>query len=173
MKLCLSCHHLQVSVDTLQASQEELELFHKLHLDRLQDSKTLLKPQWISMWRSVIDKYPDSAHFIYELLQNADDAIASEVEIILCHEALVFKHNGKEHFTISEENDSQKQYGYINSITAVGRSPKSDNKIGKFGVGFKSVFTYTDTPEIYDDKFRFKIENYMIPTLLSKDNALL
>lgn len=170
--LCLSCHHLQVSVDTLQASQEELELFHKLHLDRLQDSKTLLKPQWISMWRSVIDKYPDSAHFIYELLQNADDAIASEVEIILCHEALVFKHNGKEHFTISEENDSQKQYGHINSITAVGRSPKSDNKIGKFGVGFKSVFTYTDTPEIYDDKFRFKIENYMIPTLLSKDHYL-
>lgn len=170
--LCLSCHHLQVSADTLQASQEELELFHKLHIDRLQDSKTLLKPQWISMWRSVIDKYPDSAHFIYELLQNADDAIASEVEIILCNDALVFKHNGKEHFTISEENDSQKHYGHINSITAVGRSPKSDNKIGKFGVGFKSVFTYTDTPEIYDDKFRFKIENYMIPTLLSKDHYL-
>ena len=170
--LCLSCRYLQASVDTLDASQEELELFYKLHLDRLQDSKTLLKPQWISMWRSVIDKYPDSAHFIYELLQNADDAIASEVEIILCRDALIFKHNGKEHFTISEESDSQKEYGHINSITAVGRSPKSDNKIGKFGVGFKSVFTYTDTPEIYDDKFRFKIENYMIPSLLSKDHYL-
>ena len=74
--LCLSCRNLQANMDALEASQEELELFHKLHLDRLQDSKTLLKPQWVSMWRSVIDKYPDSAHFIYELLQNADDAVA-------------------------------------------------------------------------------------------------
>ena len=37
-------------------------------------------------------------------------------------------------------------------------------------MGFKAVFQYTDTPEIYDDYFKFKIENYIVPTLLSCDH---
>ncbi len=154
------------------ATDIELDLFEQLHNKRLNASETLLDPDFINIWRSVIDKYPDSAHFIYEFLQNADDANATHVEIILNNDHLVFKHNGTEHFSVSNPYLDVKPYGHINAITAVGRSQKLDNKIGKFGVGFKSVFTYTDTPEIYDDKFRFRIENYIIPVLIEKDHYL-
>lgn len=145
-------------------------LFEALHNSRMEDFKTFNKKSYRGVWSSIIDKYPESAHFVYELLQNADDAEATEVRIILKRDSLLFKHNGKKHFDITKE-DAEK-VGDINSITGIGDSSKTDtqNKIGKFGVGFKAVFQYTDTPEIYDDYFKFKIENYIVPTLLSHDH---
>lgn len=60
--------------------------------------------------------------------------------------------------------------GHINAITSVGLSTKIDNAtIGKFGVGFKSVFSYTDTPHIYDPDVFFRIENYIVPIRLDSD----
>lgn len=146
------------------------QLFETLHNSRMEDFKTFNKKSYRGVWSSIIDKYPESAHFVYELLQNADDAEATEVTIILKKDRLLFKHNGSKHFDITKE-DADK-VGDINSITGIGDSSKTDtqNKIGKFGVGFKAVFQYTDTPEIYDDYFKFKIENYIVPTLLNNDH---
>jgi hypothetical protein len=69
-------------------------------------------------------------------------------------------------FDITSEDEER--VGDINSITGIGNSSKENtqNKIGKFGVGFKAVFQYTDTPEIYDDAFKFKIEDLIVPTLI-------
>ena len=144
--------------------------FEAVHQSRAEDFKTFNKKSYRGVWGSIIDKYPESAHFVYELLQNADDAEASEVYIILKRDQLLFKHNGKKHFDITSEDAVP--VGDINSITGIGDSSKTDiqNKIGKFGVGFKAVFQYTDTPEIYDDVFKFKIENYIIPTLIPYDH---
>ena len=128
------------------------------------------------VWKSVIDKYSDQAHFIYELIQNADDAGASSVRFILEPERLIFIHNGTTHFSISnpatEDEDTIKgTLGDINAITSIANSNKleHENKIGKFGVGFKSVFQYTSTPCIYDTYFKFKIENYIVPTMINGD----
>lgn len=145
-------------------------LFDALHKSRLEDFKTFNKKSYRGVWSTVIDKYPESAHFVYELLQNADDAEATQVYIILQTDKMLFKHNGTKHFDITRED--AENVGDINSITGIGDSSKIDtqNKIGKFGVGFKAVFQYTDTPEIYDDYFKFKIENYIVPTLLSHDH---
>lgn len=158
-------------------TKEELRLFDELQKSRRYDSKTFKKPAYINIWKSIVDKYPESAHFIYELLQNADDAKATEVSIIIGDNYLIFKHNGTEGFTITREPEDEKEiidYGHINSITAIGASTKANdndtNKIGKFGVGFKSVFHITDRPEIYDDKFRFAIEDYIVPTPLDHDH---
>ena len=158
-------------------STEEQRLFNDLQESRRHDSKTFKKPAYIGIWKSIVDKYPESAHFIYELLQNADDAKATEVSIIIDDNYLIFKHNGTEGFTITREPEDEEEivnYGHINSITAVGASTKANdngtNKIGKFGVGFKSVFHITDRPEIYDDKFRFAIEDYIVPTPLDNDH---
>lgn len=151
-------------------TKKQKDLFDALHQSRAEDFKTFNKKSYRGVWGSIIDKYPESAHFIYELLQNADDAEATEVYIILKRDRILFKHNGSKHFDIT--TDEAEPVGDINSITGIGDSSKVDtqNKIGKFGVGFKAVFQYTDTPEIYDDVFKFKIENFIIPTLLPYDH---
>ena len=67
----------------------------------------------------------------------------------------------------------KKKQGDINEITYIGNSNKDDekNKIGKFGVGFKAVFTYTQTPHIYDESYKFLIERLIISRLLKEDFA--
>lgn len=151
---------------------KEKELFEALRLERTKASEVFKTRGFRGMWNSVIYKYPEKAHFVYELLQNADDVKATEVDITLTKRGLEFKHNGSIHFSISEENEDVEPYGHINAITGVGNSTKSDdvNKIGKFGVGFKAVFQYTNEPHIYDDKFWFKIVNYVIPESLNEDH---
>jgi hypothetical protein len=124
---------------------------------------------------SVVEKYSDQAHFIYELLQNADDARATTARFELHKNQLIFSHNGVRRFTLSnpdtEEIDQKNgTLGDINSITAVGGSNKTNNAtIGKFGVGFKAVFQYTATPHIFDPEVFFKIERFIVPNLLEKD----
>lgn len=159
-------------------TKEQKALFDALHDDKVQDYKVFSKRDYGRLFSSLIDKYPESAHFVYELLQNAEDANANQVSIILKDDKLIFKHDGSKHFDVTPLDSSK--IGDINSITGFGFSSKVDDfdeeqamnsqKIGKFGVGFKSVFQYTDTPEIYDDIYCFKIENYIIPTLLDHDN---
>ena len=153
-------------------SSEEDTLFDKLHDSRVASCAEFNKRSFRGVWRSVIDKYPDTAHFIYELLQNADDALATKASIILYKDSLIFKHNGTVHFSVTDDDDDTITPGHINSITGIGDSSKNDkeNKIGKFGVGFKSVFQYTDIPEIYDTKFKFRIVNNIIPERLFDDH---
>lgn len=100
--------------------------------------------------------YPDKAHFIYELLQNAEDKEATEVRFELYDNRLLFWHNGrKRDFTLDD----------IDAITNIGQSTKIDDPttIGKFGVGFKAVYAYTNTPEIHSGDYDFKIVDMLIP----------
>lgn len=100
--------------------------------------------------------YPDPAHFIYELLQNAEDMEAKEVTFKLFSDKLIFEHNGtKRDFDLDD----------IDAITNKGKSPKANDptQIGKFGMGFKAVYVYTNTPEIHSGKFDFRIKNIIIP----------
>ena len=149
----------------------------KLHKSRSEDLVVFKKPQYINVFNGVIDKYSDSAHFIYELLQNADDAKATEVKMVLMKDKFIFSHNGTVKFTVSNpetepEDRAKNTLGHINSITAIGFSSKTKSfeeksreiKIGKFGVGFKAIFQYTTTPYIYDSDVCFKIEDYIVPT---------
>ena len=105
--------------------------------------------------RLLTDLYPDNAHFIYELLQNAEDAKASEVRFVLKADGVEFEHNGDRLFLIED----------VSSITNIGDSPKKDDptNIGKFGIGFKAVFAYTSTPEITSGKYHFRIRDLVVP----------
>lgn len=150
-------------------TREQKKLFDDLHDNRIKANEVFNQRAFQGIKPNVVDKYAEKAHFVYELLQNADDANATEVSIILEKHKLIFKHNGTKHFDITDEND--KKVGDINSITGIGNSSKENtqNKIGKFGVGFKAVFQYTDKPEIYDDTFKFIIEDLIVPTLIEHD----
>ena len=135
----------------------EEEYFTELTRDRTENANTLDKPSMQGAKDNAVEKYSDQAHFIYELLQNADDAGATHARFILENNRLIFSHNGTRHFSISDPSTEKADaengcLGDVNSITSIGNSSKSvsKSKIGKFGVGFKAVFQYTSTPHIYD-----------------------
>lgn len=127
--------------------------------------------------KGVVEKYSDQAHFIYELIQNADDAGATSARFELFEDKLIFTHNGTRRFSVSnpetEEQDLKNgKLGDINAIAAVGGSNKNDKAtIGKFGFGFKAVFQYTSTPYIYDPDIFFRIERLIVPIRLEHDYA--
>jgi len=110
------------------------------------------------------DFYPDKAHFIFELLQNAEDAEATEAIFTVTPEDCAFEHDGKRRFT---EKD-------VRSITGIHNSTKSKSpdRIGKFGIGFKSVFVYTLTPSVYSGQFAFQILRQVVPEQLAIDPNL-
>jgi hypothetical protein len=116
---------------------------------------------------STVDKYADPAHFLYELLQNAEDQEATWVRFVLEPDRLVFTHGGKPFCRRDVE-----------LITGIGNSDKpfQANKIGRFGLGFKSVFAVSDRPEVYSwldaDPFAFAIEDLVVPVPLAPDPGL-
>jgi len=105
--------------------------------------------------RLLTQLYPDNAHFIYELLQNAEDAGAAHVRFSLSADSLLFEHDGPRLFSLRD----------VESITSIGDSTKLDSptQIGKFGVGFKAVFAYTQTPEVHSGDFHFRIRDLVVP----------
>ncbi len=149
--------------------------FNALFADRLESAKALESFALRGVRNSVVEKYSDQAHFIYELLQNADDVKATSARFELFKDKLIFAHNGTRRFTVSDpatevQDLENGRLGDINSITAVGGSNKTDKAtIGKFGVGFKAVFQYTATPHIYDPNVFFKIERFIVPIRLETD----
>lgn len=161
-------------------SKDEKIWFEKLTAKRKNAVNVLRDEGLINVFVShIVDTYRESAHFIYELIQNADDVQATKARFHLKREGILFAHNGKISFTITnpdvERNDGVKP-GHINAITTFSLSTKKEeieNKIGKFGIGFKSVFQYTSTPHVYNPPFNFKIEEFMIPQLIEKDLSLL
>lgn len=106
------------------------------------------------------DFYPDRAHFVYELLQNAEDAGATDVVFTLMPDRLVCEHDGRP-FTLAD----------VTSITGLHDSTKADtqDKIGKFGIGFKSVFVYTQAPSIRSGDFAFQIAQLILPEPIEPD----
>jgi len=135
------------------------DFLQALSEDRSKDAEVLKKPQYAGIMNMVTELYPDNAHFIYELLQNAEDTEATTITFSLTAEKLVAEHNGIRLFT---KND-------VESITSIGNSTKRDDltSIGKFGVGFKAVFSYTNTPIVYSGDFAFKIRDLVVPEIIA------
>lgn len=104
--------------------------------------------------------YSDSNHFVYELIQNAEDEKASCVVFEYHDDRIVFYHDGKPF----DEAD-------VIGISSMLETTKADDAqtIGKFGMGFKSVFKYTCEPEIYSDDEAFRIKNYLLPEKIDTD----
>ena len=117
--------------------------------------------------RLLANLYSDRAHFIFELLQNAEDALRERgaewagpraVSFNLTKNHLRFNHFGRPF----DEAD-------VRGICEIGESAKADDltAIGRFGIGFKSVYAITDRPEIHSGPEDFAIENFVLPVAAS------
>ncbi|XP_061184826.1 sacsin-like [Saccostrea echinata] len=102
--------------------------------------------------QSILHEYPDNEQIIKELLQNAEDAGARVVKMGFC------PYSRSDHLpdpyrqylsgpALCFYNDSVFEEKDWEGITMVRKSNKQDDplKVGKFGIGFKSVFHITDT----------------------------
>ena len=107
------------------------------------------------------DRYADRTHFIYELLQNTEDALSkrstglnanNSIKFDLSDDKLVVSHFGK---PFDGED--------VESICSIAHSTKGVNDIGCFGIGFKSVYAFSDRPEIHSGDEDFVIEDYVSP----------
>lgn len=98
--------------------------------------------------------YSDNNHFVYELIQNAEDAGATCVVFEYHQDRICFFHDGKPF----DEAD-------VIGVSSMLETTKADDAkaIGKFGMGFKSVFKYTCEPKIYSDNEAFCIKSYLLP----------
>jgi len=109
-------------------------------------------------------RYDDRTHFIFELLQNAEDALSRragwqgsrDVSFQLADGAFRISHFGK----LFDEGD-------VRGICGIAESTKDLTAIGRFGIGFKSVYAFTDRPEVHSGDEAFAIENFVWPTAVS------
>ena len=113
------------------------------------------------------DMYSETAHFVVELLQNAEDALGKRPE--------AWNGDRTVAFSVSEDCVEVCHYGRpfseddVRGIALTLRSTKTDdlNDIGRFGVGFKSVFGITSRPEIHSGDENFAIEGRIKPVKMS------
>lgn len=108
------------------------------------------------------DLYDDRTHFIYELIQNAEDALrrrddppSRTVRFDLSEDALRISHYGRPF----DRRD-------VEGICGIALSTRGGDltRIGRFGIGFKSVYGFTDRPEIHSGNEDFGINRFVWPS---------
>lgn len=119
-----------------------------------EDYESSLWQTTATVGRFLADLYSGRTHFIFELLQNAEDAGATWIEFRLWPNQLEVYHNGRP-FTSDD----------VRGICKLVGGTKADDltKIGKFGIGFKSVYAYTDSPCVFSGDEAFRIEDFVSP----------
>lgn len=133
--------------------------------------------------KNILEEYPSVSDIFKELLQNADDASATECNFMIdmrrnmdirenlldpgmaaCHGPALWSYNNSE-FTDKD---------FLN-ITRLGESLKRSevDKVGKFGLGFNSVYHITDIPIIMSREFMIMFDpniNHISKHIRDKSN---
>ncbi|WP_324750339.1 hypothetical protein SH591_02245 [Sphingomonas sp. LY54] len=107
------------------------------------------------------DRYDRRTHFIHEVLQNAEDALrrrgpdwagSRTVLFELTRDRLRISHYGAPF----DKDD-------VRGICGIDESTKDITAIGRFGIGFKSVYAVTERPEVHSGDEAFVILDYVLP----------
>lgn len=107
--------------------------------------------------------YTRNAHFIFELVQNAEDnAYGNNIEPSLTFRLLrddPTKTPGADGVLIVENNELGFSPENIDAICAVGKSTKKKQEgfIGEKGIGFKSIFRVTSIPFLFSNGYRISL----------------
>lgn len=120
------------------------------------------------------DLYPTQTHFIWELLQNTEDALSRRQDVSLegyahfnlLEDRLEVRHNGMPFVEVESRKD-------VSGICGIGEGTKAGDyiQIGTFGIGFKSVYAYTFFPRIHSGDEHFEIRRFVEPHGLSANDA--
>ncbi|XP_037395205.1 sacsin [Pygocentrus nattereri] len=117
-------------------------------------------PPFIDYLKEILRRYPDGGQILKELIQNADDAGASKTVFIyderrygarsVWSEALG-KYQGPALYAFNDAAFTEEDW---EGIQRAGRSIKQDDptKVGRFGIGFNSVYHVTDLPCVFSSK---------------------
>ncbi|XP_034023953.1 sacsin [Thalassophryne amazonica] len=114
-------------------------------------------PPLVEFLKDILRRYPEGGQILKELIQNAEDAGATEVR---------FMYDETEYGVESLWSPDMAQYQgtalYVyndavfttedwNGIQEIARSRKREDplKVGRFGIGFNSVYHITDVPSIF------------------------
>lgn len=127
--------------------------------------KTRLWQDSIHMLSTVSESiFSRSAHFILELLQNAEDAGAAngsgkgEITFSISPDRIKVTHNGTPFVDTN-----------VNAICGVRSSKKpEEGTLGYLGIGFKSVFKISDCPQVHSGGFHFKFDKGSFPDPLNE-----
>ena len=96
-------------------------------------------PELAGPWHQLFNQVQSPRHVLSELLQNADDAGATEASVHIEDRTFIFTHNG--------EDFTEEHFG---SLCRFAYSNKRDlHTIGFRGIGFKSTFSLGDIVELY------------------------
>ena len=96
-------------------------------------------PELAGPWHQLFKQVQSPRHILSELLQNADDAGASEARVSIEDDRFVFEHNGEDF--IEAHFASICRFGYSNK--------RALHTIGFRGIGFKSTFSLGDRVELF------------------------
>lgn len=95
-------------------------------------------PELAGPWHQLFKQVQSPRHILSELLQNADDAGASEARVSIENDRFVFEHNGEDFIEV-----------HFASICRFGYSNKRAlHTIGFRGIGFKSTFSLGERVEL-------------------------
>ncbi len=123
------------------------------------------------------DLYSSDAHFILELIQNADDN--NYPDGVVPQIGFDIKPNRLE----VRNNELGFAEGNVRALCSVGDSTKSKEKrlgfIGEKGIGFKSVFTVSNAPEVHSNGFHFRFDRrdgsdplgYVVPHWMEEETS--
>lgn len=116
-------------------------------------------PELAGPWHQLFKQVQSPRHVLSELLQNADDAGATDASAQIYNGAFVFQHGGED---FTESN--------LRSLCGFGRSNKrSLHTIGFRGIGFKSTFSLGDQVDLHTPTLaiRFNKQRFTEPLWLN------
>ena len=142
-----------------------------------------------SLFEAVKDKLKvyqyDSSSVLYELFQNADDAVSELVEmglepyknefvVNLDNDTLTIMHWGRkinqtQGGSLSSSTSQKRRYNDdVVKMLRIGYSRKDENQTGKYGLGFKSVYSICKSPKILSGRLAFEIAGAVYPRKLNQ-----
>ncbi|KAJ3590909.1 hypothetical protein NHX12_008857, partial [Muraenolepis orangiensis] len=117
-------------------------------------------PPLVEFLKDILRRYPEGGQILKELIQNAEDAGATEVKFMFDEteygvESLwsqdMAQYQGPALYVYNDAVFTDEDW---NGIQEIARSRKREDplKVGRFGIGFNSVYHITDVPSIFSSE---------------------